>query len=1108
MKLKYLVSAAIIALGAVVAAPVLAQTKPAAPDQASPAMRSVMSYQNDVSLPVYYLPAWSDDGSGEGREAAENPPIPNHHVDSVDPVVQNTFGSSTSMPAPILNFDGIPFPGVGCNCAPPDTNGEVGATQYVQMVNEGFQVFDKVTGASIVGPTAISALWAGFGGVCESNGHGDPVVLYDQIANRWLISQFAGSSIPTDECIAVSQTSDATGAYNRYGFHLGTNFADYPHLGVWPDGYYMSMNIFNSAGSVFLGPQPFVFDRAAMLAGTAATYISTAAPMSGEAPILPADMDGLIPPTLGAPNPFVEFPAGGTYKLYRFHADFVTPANSTFTLAGNPAAAGFTQLCPGNRACVPELGGDKLDGIGDRLMFRLAYRNFGGHESLVGNHTVNAGGVAGVRWFELRNVTAGAASVFQEGTYQPDSTWRWMGSTAMDTLGNIAIGYSASSTGLNPQLRYAGRLAGDPVNTLPQAEVHMFDGGGSQSGTGNRWGDYSSMTVDPVDDCTFWFTSEYYAANGQFNWNTRIGNFKFPGCSLTPGFTLAATPPDLSVCAGTPAAFTIDVGSTSSFNSPVTLAASGNPAPTTVAFSPNPVTPLPGSSTMSVNNTTGVAPGTYPIQVNGTAAGASAQSTTANLSVFATAPGAPALVSPADAASNQPIRPTFSWTGSNTETYTIQVATDAAFTNVVFTQAVSGTSVVPNVDLASNTTYYWHVSAANACGAGTTSPTFSFTTLPLPGDCSVGSTAQTVYSYDFEAGLNGWSLGAGSIGNTWADNTASFHGGAHSRKAIDPAAISDQRFVSPAIALPSGQLPLTLQFWHKRDLESQSDTACYDGGILEASTDGGTTWTQVNSAALLTDPYTGPVSSGFQNPLANLQAWCGAQDWTDSIVDVGGYAGQSVQFRFRLGSDSSVGHDGWYLDDVKVQSCLAGSTFTVGGTVSGLSGTGLVLDLNGGNALPISANGTFTFPTGLADGSPYTVTVGTQPGSPAQTCSVANGSGVIAGANVTDVAVTCITDPPPTYTVGGGVSGLAGSGLVLSLNGTDNLPVSANGSFTFPSALADGSPYAVTVNTQPGTPAQLCTVANGVGVIAGANVTDVAVTCQIDDTIFKDGFDG
>src|SRR5205814_254653 len=304
-----------------------------------------------------------------------------------------------NIPLPIRTFDGIPFPGVGCSCAPPDPNGAVGLTQYVQIVNEAYQVFDKATGNSVLGPNSISAIWSGFGGVCQNNGNGDPVVLYDQIANRWLVSQFAGTGVPTDECIAISTTSSATGTYNRYGFHLGTNFFDYPHLAVWPDAYYMADNVINSSQTARLGPQAFAFDRAAMLTGAAATFVTPGITGGGTEPyFLPSDLDGSTLPPVGAPNTFVEWPSGGVYKVYHFHADFVTPANTTFTLFASPAAAGFTQLCPSTRSCVPQPGTTVgLDGIGDRLMFRLAYRKFSdGHESVVGTYSVSSGGVAGL----------------------------------------------------------------------------------------------------------------------------------------------------------------------------------------------------------------------------------------------------------------------------------------------------------------------------------------------------------------------------------------------------------------------------------------------------------------------------------------------------------------------------------------------------------------------------------------------------------------------------------------------------------------------------------------------------------------------------------------
>jgi hypothetical protein len=483
------------------------------------------------------------------REANPNPRVPNNHKDSPDTVVQgpaSTLGPQIELAAPLTSFDGIAYPGVGCNCAPPDTNGEIGPTQYVQMVNEGFQVFSK-TGTSLLGPSGISTLWQGFGGPCETAGDGDPVVMYDQLADRWVISQFAGSSVPTEECIAVSTSGDATGSYFRYQFHLGTNFFDYPHLGVWPDGYYMAMNVFNSAGTAFLGPQAFAFDRAKMLNGQAATFVSPGITGgSGEDVFLPADLEGSTLPPAGAPAIFVEFPGNGTYKTWRFHADFTTPANTTFTLAGAPAAAGFTTLCPTTRSCVPQLGTTtKVDGIGDRLMFRLTYRKFADHESVVGNHSVSSGGVAGIRWFELRQVT-GNPIVFQQGTYQPDSTWRWMGSAAMDGQGNIALGYSASSGSINPQIRYTGRLAGDPLGTLPQGEATLHAGTGSQTtylgSPLTRWGDYSELSVDPVDDCTFWYTQEYLQSNGAFNWRTRIGSFSLPGCGGGPTPTPTPTP--------------------------------------------------------------------------------------------------------------------------------------------------------------------------------------------------------------------------------------------------------------------------------------------------------------------------------------------------------------------------------------------------------------------------------------------------------------------------------------------------------------------------------------------------------------------------------------
>ncbi|MEO8044015.1 MAG: hypothetical protein ABI674_03835 [Spartobacteria bacterium] len=484
---------------------------------------------SDVSPAMTDVEAWPVQRVQE-HEAAENPRVNTGvHKDVPDQALQkgSLLGQlAPSIPAPILNFAGIPFPGVGCNCAPPDTNGEVGTTQYVQIVNEGYQVFDKVTGASILGPNSIESIWTGFGGVCQTGGNGDPIVLFDQIANRWVITQFAGGL--THECVAVSTTDNAAGSYARYDYNLaavaGSALYDYPHLGVWPDAYYMSMNVFNTSGTAYLGPQAFAFNRVKMVAGDPSAEMVVMPRLSSAfPPMQPADLDGSMLPPNGAPNSFVLFPDSNTYRVYHFHVDFATPANSTFTLFASPPAAGFSQLF----ASVPQLGGEGLGNLADRLMYRLAYRNFGDHESLLGNYTVRANNIAGVRWFELRGVTAGPVTTYQDSTYQPDTVdWRWMGSAAMDKFGNIALGYSASSSAIHPQIRYTGRLGTDPINMMTQGEGHIFDGAGSQISTSGRWGDYSDMTVDPVDDQTFWFTTEYYDTTSSFNWRTRIASFK------------------------------------------------------------------------------------------------------------------------------------------------------------------------------------------------------------------------------------------------------------------------------------------------------------------------------------------------------------------------------------------------------------------------------------------------------------------------------------------------------------------------------------------------------------------------------------------------------
>ncbi|MEO8959338.1 MAG: hypothetical protein ABI304_10370, partial [Rudaea sp.] len=458
-------------------------------------------------------------------------PIPYVPPNQVDGAVQSQARRSSSAPTNISSVDGIgdSFSGFSVQSAPPDTVGAVGLTQYVQVVNSDLAVFDKSTKATVFGPVSTNTLWAGFGGGCQTNDDGDAVVVYDKAADRWVVSQFSVSTTPYLECVAVSQTSDATGAWNRYAFSYGnTDFNDYPKMGVWPDGYYTTFNIFH--GNTFAGSKLCAYDRTAMLANGSATQqcfqLSTS--YGG---VLPADLDGSIAPPAGSPNYLVNY-GSNSLNLWKFHVDWSTPANSTLTGPTNIAVAAFTAACNGG-TCITQPGtSTKLDSLADRMMFRLAYRNFGTYESLVASQSVKVSTHSGVRWYEIRS-PGSTPVVYQQSTYSPDTDFRWMGSVAMDGQGNMALGYSVSGTSTFPSVRYTGRLVTDPVSTM-QAEDSIVAGAGSQTGSLHRWGDYSAMTVDPTDDCTFWYTNEYIQANGKFNWRTRIGSFKFPSCGAVP----------------------------------------------------------------------------------------------------------------------------------------------------------------------------------------------------------------------------------------------------------------------------------------------------------------------------------------------------------------------------------------------------------------------------------------------------------------------------------------------------------------------------------------------------------------------------------------------
>jgi hypothetical protein len=462
------------------------------------------------------------------------------------PAAEPGAATVRSFLAPVVNIDGHSFTGA----FPPDTVGDVGPNHYIQMVNDGaggssFAIYDK-SGNVVVGPTGLDTLWTA-GGQC-ANGRGDPIVIYDGFADRWLMSEFA--AFGNHLCVYVSQTPDpVAGGWFLYDFPV-PQFPDYPKYAAWPDAYYVSANESS--------PSAYALDRTRMLFGLPAAVQRFTAPNLagfGFQALLPSDLDGAAPPPAGAPNFFMRHrddevhnffndPTRDFLEIFEFHVDFNNPGNSTFIGPTNIAVSEFDSALCGlfSFSCFPQPGtAQTLDPLREVIMWRLQYRNFGSHESLVGNFVTDVDGNdhGGIRWFELRRSGASAWSLFQEGTHAPDAAHRWMGSIAMDRAGDIALGYSVSSDTVFPSIRYAGRLQADPAGTLPQGEGSILAGQFSQTGV-ERWGDYASMNVDPVDDCTFWYTNEYVQAGG--TWRTRIASFAFPDCEVAGGLQTGMTP--------------------------------------------------------------------------------------------------------------------------------------------------------------------------------------------------------------------------------------------------------------------------------------------------------------------------------------------------------------------------------------------------------------------------------------------------------------------------------------------------------------------------------------------------------------------------------------
>ncbi len=808
----------------------------------------------------------------------------------VDPVAQKSIAQG-QMPEPIKNFAGLDLQNFGGGW-PPDTNGDVGPAYYIETVNVSIGIYNKTTGSRVVGLDYDTFFQGPPGTPCDNQNSGDPVVLYDAQVDRWVVTDFAWVNFnngPFYECIAVSQSKDpVAGGWYFYAMRADTGdmigaLNDYPKLGVWSDGWYMSANMFGSTFAV----RVWALDRTSAISGGPLNAIYFDCDnLTYCASLLPANIRGPLPPP-GTPEYFADVMMPDSLNIWQFHADFETPSSSTFTGPVTLKVADFQMA-----NSVPQLNtGEQVDSLGDRMMMQLQYRIFSDHQALYATHSVISGGVDGIRWYEVRD-PGGTPVLFQQGTYQPDQNYRWMGSIAADQDGNIAIGYSVSSSSMFPAIRYAGRLAGETPNLLTQNEAVLIQGTGSQQGGFSRWGDYSAMTVDPTDDCTFWYTQEYYLTTGN-NWQTRIGSFKYPSCGQPKG-SIAGYVYDSET--NDPIANSPVFAEGTTYNFTTVTDAAGHYAMDLITGSydltAGPL--LPGYPGTDMANGVSVTAGNsieqdfhlvpIPSLVD---AGTLLNDSVAygNGNGFPE-PGEQGLLL-SESLFNQ---------GATTSTgITARLACSTAGVTVDTADSTYANIAAGNTE-ANATPYVFSIASSVACGtdlnfqavvtdsAHTYNTAFSINaSVPLP--------RQNVFLNDVEGGAAGWTTGGNP--NTWAISTADAHSPIHSWTDSPAGNYQDNanNFVrTPAFNL-SGKRHVELTGWFKYALE-----AGYDYVYVEYSLNGGSTW----------------------NPTP-LTSFNGFADWHQVTLDSSVLDNQAnVAVRFHLISDGGVNQDGIYIDDVAV----------------------------------------------------------------------------------------------------------------------------------------------------------------------------------------------
>ena len=854
-----------------------------------------------------------------------------------------------AMPTPSLTFDGATsndnFRVNGTNYVPPDTNGDVGPNHYVSSVNTVLKIFNK-SGAVVAGPIKTSSLFSAMpaSDPCRIQNDGDAVVLYDSLADRWHISQFG---LPDGnvkyQCVALSVTGDPTGAYYVWSYvypNQAVSTNDYPKVGVWTDGYHMT---FNQFGSSFLGVGILTQDRQRALVGDPAApvvYVNFGGIDRTAFALLPADIDGYVGPPTGAAEIFAEVRADefgdplDAIRIYKWVPDFTTPANSVFTVIGDVPLSSFDARSPqSTRADIEQMGGTNLDSIAPRSMHRFAYRNLGTStapiNSYVGNSTVNVSGVnpttaatyqAGIRWFEMRR-TADTFSIFDQGTHNltpgdgANGLNNWMSSIAQDNRGDIALGFSQAGTTQRADIKIAGRT-NNTANSgvLNEGEALMYAATGSQTSTSNRWGDYSAMSIDPVDDCTFWYTQEYYAVTSSGNWSTRIGKFRFPQCTDVPKATITGT---ITFCSGgapipnafinatggfnrvtgadgtysiivSPGTYTVSGGKFGGFNGNSQTVTVGSGGTATANFCLTGVAVVASGTTQIASESCGIPNGapdpgeqlvvSLPLQNTGAAS-------TNNLMATLRATGG--VINPGSAQNFGALAP-----GSAVATRN--------FTFTVDPNLPCGSSITLTFDVSDGTTSYGTVTQTYTTGARTVAFTENFDGVTAPA---------------LPAGWTNVQLLGTAI--NWITTTTAPNSAPNAAFANESATKNLSALVSPAILIPSADSQISFKNYYNTE-------AIYDGMVLEYSTNGGASWFDIvlGGGSFVSGGYNSTLSdpSDTTNPLAGRQAWSGSSGgYVDTVANLpASLNGQNVQFRWVLGSDESVTVEGVRIDDVKV----------------------------------------------------------------------------------------------------------------------------------------------------------------------------------------------